>query len=466
MSKANNKHVYWAIASAALLTFIGILNETSMNVVYPQLVKQFGVPLSTVQWITTGYLLAVTIIMGTTAYLLRQFPARWLHLIAALAFIGGNVMGATASSFGFLLAGRLIQGIATGLSTPIMFQLIFTEIPREKLGFMTGVAAMVISFAPALGPTYGGLVASSASWREIYWFLLPLAVLALLGGQLFIRNRPLGNTAPFSYAALALLAFALSALIYAIALVGEEGFSLATLLFVALGMILFIAFVYVNNHGQTQLLNLAIFKSKSIWLSALTYFGLQFVNIGLSVAVPVYAQYVLASSSLIAGLTLLPGSVCGALLSPVAGTLADRFGFKKPLICGASLFVLGLAMLLVLQPMLTPLLFIAAHIIIRAGFNLSFANTISNATTLVTRKQIADVNSVFNMVQQFAGSLGVGLATAFIAIAQKSGSGSLAKRTYQGGQHDFIVFLAIGILVLGMIIANFKLQDAKQTDEK
>ena len=159
---------------------------------------------------------------------------------------------------------------------------------------------------------------------------------------------------------------------------------------------------------------------------------------------------------------LLPGSICGALLSPVAGTLADRFGFKKPLICGASLFVLGL----VLQPLLTPLLFIAAHIIIRAGFNLSFANTISNATTLVTRKQIADVNSVFNMVQQFAGSLGVGLATAFIAIVQKSGTGSLAKRTYQGGQHDFIVFLVIGILVLGMIITNFKLQDAKQTGEK
>lgn len=122
MSKASNKRVYWAIASAALLTFIGILNETFMNVVYPQLVKQFGVPLSTVQWITTGYLLTVTIIMGTTAYLLRQFPVRWLHLAAALAFIAGNLMGATAESFGVLLAGRVIQGIATGLSTPIMFQ--------------------------------------------------------------------------------------------------------------------------------------------------------------------------------------------------------------------------------------------------------------------------------------------------------------------------------------------------------
>ena len=461
MSKASNKRVYWAIASAALLTFIGILNETFMNVVYPQLVKQFGVPLSTVQWITTGYLLTVTIIMGTTAYLLRQFPVRWLHLAAALAFIAGNLMGATAESFGVLLAGRVIQGIATGLSTPIMFQLIFADIPREKLGFMTGIAAMVISFAPALGPTYGGLVAASVSWREIYWFLLPLACLALIGGQLFIRNQPFGNSAPFSSGALVLLALALSALIYAISLIGKGGFSVSFFLMAALGILLFLAFIYVNNHGKTQLVNLEIFQIKSIWLAALTYFGLQFVNIGLSVAVPVYAQYVLGSSSLIAGLILLPGSIVGAILAPISGTLADHFGYKKPLVFGASLFVAGLILLTLIQPLLPPLLFVLVHILIRAGFNLTFSNTISNATTLVTRKQSADVNSAFNMVQQFAGSLGVGLATALIAIFQKTGSGSLAVRTFQGGRLDFIVFLLTGILVLLMIIGNFKLQEEK-----
>lgn len=76
MKQSDSKNTTLAILSVGLLTFIGILNETSMNVTYPILVKQFGAPLSTIQWITTGYLLTVTIIMGTTAYLLRQIPAR------------------------------------------------------------------------------------------------------------------------------------------------------------------------------------------------------------------------------------------------------------------------------------------------------------------------------------------------------------------------------------------------------
>ena len=165
-----------AIFSAGLMTFIGILNETSMNVTYPLLVKEFHQPLATVQWITTAYLLTVTIVMGTTAYLLKQVQARWLHLGAALSFICGCIICALTSSFPLMLAGRIIQGIATGFSTPIMFQLIFTQVTKQKLGLMTGFAGMIISFAPALGPTYGGLVVSAASWRIIFWLLLPLEI--------------------------------------------------------------------------------------------------------------------------------------------------------------------------------------------------------------------------------------------------------------------------------------------------
>lgn len=154
MKKSNKVNL--AIFSAGLMTFTGILNETSMNVTYPLLVKQFHQSLAAVQWITTAYLLTVTIVMGATAYLLKRFPARWLHLAAGLAFICGCLLCALTSSFPLMLVGRIIQGIATGFSTPIMFQLIFTQVPKEKLGLMTGFAGMIISLAPALGPTYGG----------------------------------------------------------------------------------------------------------------------------------------------------------------------------------------------------------------------------------------------------------------------------------------------------------------------
>ena len=152
------EHTYAAIFSMALLTFVGILNETAMNVTYPELVKIFGVSLDVIQWITTGYLLMVTIVMGTTAYLLRQFPAQRLSLVAVGMFVVGDVIGACVTNFPVLLVARLIQAMATGLSTPILFHLIFTEIPANRKGIMTGFAGMVISFAPAIGHTYGGIV--------------------------------------------------------------------------------------------------------------------------------------------------------------------------------------------------------------------------------------------------------------------------------------------------------------------
>ena len=457
MKKSNKVNL--AIFSAGLMTFTGILNETSMNVTYPLLVKQFHQSLAAVQWITTAYLLTVTIVMGATAYLLKRFPARWLQLAAGLAFICGCLLCALTSSFPLMLVGRIIQGIATGFSTPIMFQLIFTQVPKEKLGLMTGFAGMIISLAPALGPTYGGLVVSVASWRMIFWLLLPLALFSMAGGQLYIRNQVVSRQEKFDAPALILQGLTLFTIIYALSLIGSG--NLAWILLLA-GVILFVLFVFVNKSGDSHLLNLSIFKEKTVCLAALTYFCLQLVNIGLSVSLPVYAQYTLAASSLVSGLILLPGSLAGAIVSPLAGQMADNRGLKLPMTLGGCLFLLGNCLLLVLQPLLSPVLIILCHTLVRSGFNLSFANTISNTSTLVEQKDVADVNSSFNMIQQFAGSVGVSLATALISFAQKNGQGSLAQKSFQGGRYDFILFSLLALTALLAIWRNFQLQQQKK----
>ena len=191
-------------------------------------------------------------------------------------------------------------------------------------------------------------------------------------------------------------------------------------------------------------------------------FCLQLVNIGLSVALPVYAQYTLAASSLVSGLILLPGSLAGAIVSPLAGQMADNRGLKLPMTLGGCLFLLGNCLLLVLQPFLSPVLIILCHTLVRSGFNLSFANTISNTSTLVEQKDVADVNSSFNMIQQFAGSVGVSLATALISFAQKNGQGSLAQKSFQGGRYDFILFSLLALTALLAIWRNFQLQQQKK----
>ena len=460
--QAVSAKTYGAIFSVALLSFIGILTETATNVTYPELSRIFNISLDTTQWITAGYLLMVTIVMGTTSYLLKRVPIKRLQLVAVVAFIIGDVICALSTNFPVLLFGRFVQAAATGLSTPMMFQLIFTQIPRQRLGSMTGVAAMIISFAPALGPTYGGIVSTTMSWRMIFWLILPLAVISLLLGQWLITNMPLTETKPFSTMSFILLALAMIGWIYSLSVIGKTGFGLRFWLFLVLALILFAAFIKVNVSGETELVDLSIFRHLPVALNGCNYFNQQFVNIGISLVIPVYAQYTLHASAFISGLILLPGAVCGAIISPFAGHLADHYGFRLPVLLGNTLFVLGGLSFWLLQKHLTPWLMMLLFIVLRSGFNFAFSNTISNATVNVDPQNAADVSSIFNMIQQFAGATGVVFLASLMAIFQNHGTGSMAARTYAGGHLDFVMTVVLTTLTLVISLINYHYQAQHQ----
>lgn len=453
---------YWGLFAVALMTFIGILTETAMNVTYPELSRVFNISLDTTQWITAGYLLMVTIVMGTTSFLLKRVLIRRLQLLAVVAFCLGDIICATAINFPVLLIGRLIQAAATGLSTPMLFQLIFTKIPRQKLGAMTGVAAMIISLAPALGPTYGGLVSTDMSWRMIFWLVLPLAIVSLLIGQWSLTNIPLTDTKPFSTTSFILLALAMTTWIYALSLVGKGGFDLHFWVLFIIALVIFAIFVKVNNSGKTALVDLHIFKHPAVVLDGLSYFNLQFINIGVSLVIPVYSQYTLHASAFISGLILLPGAVCGAVISPLAGHLADRYGSQLPVLLGNTLLVIGALCFWIFQNHLSPLLLMLMFIALRSGFNFSFPTTMSNATVNVPVQNSADVSSMFNMIQQFAGATGVVFLTSLMALFQNHGTGTMAQRTYVGGRVDFILTVTLALITLVAGIINYRYQAAHQ----
>lgn len=459
MSKARMRGGdYLALLAVALLTLIGILAETALNVTYPELAQVFQISLDITQWLTAGYLLMVTIMMGTTAYLLKRFPAKRLQLVAALLFIGGDVGSALAMNFPVLMVSRLLQAMATGLSTPMFFHLIFTLVPREKLGAMTGVAGMVISFAPALGPTYGGWLATVWSWRAIFWFVLPVALISLWLGQRFITATPAKQPAHFNLASFLALALAMFTWIYALSMIGRFGFTGLFYWLLALALVLYGFFIYLNFRGATPLVDLRIFQHLAVSLDGLTYFCLQFINIGLSLVIPIYAQYTLHASAFISGVILLPGTLVGAVMSPLAGALADRVGFAVPVIGGSCLLTLGAAGFFFGQAQLTVLKMTLLFVVLRAGFNMAFANTISNASTHVALQNTADVSSLFNMLQQLAGATGVVFLASLMALFENQGTGTMAMRTYAGGRIDFGLTFSLALIVFGTALVNYHFQ--------
>lgn len=177
------KKVIAAVVATGLMSFCGVIVETSMNVTFPILMREYHVSTNTVQWMTSIYLLVVAIIVPMSAVLKSSFKTKTLFTVANLLFIAGIVIDACAVSFSMLLLGRAIQGIGTGIALPLMFNIIVEQVPQSKLGLMMGIGNLITGIAPAIGPTFGGVIASRLNWRWVFYILIPLLVISFVLGQ-------------------------------------------------------------------------------------------------------------------------------------------------------------------------------------------------------------------------------------------------------------------------------------------
>ncbi|GAY71898.1 DHA2 family efflux MFS transporter permease subunit [Lentilactobacillus kosonis] len=431
-----------SIAAAALMAFIGVLIETSMNVTFPTLTKQFNVGLSTIQWLTTGYLLMVSLVIVCSSYIKGRFKERNIFMAGAIFAIIGDLICALAGNFPILLLGRIIQAIGTGISLPLLFNIILERAPVAKRGIYMGLGGLTVSLAPALGPTFGGIVVYFLSWREIFWIVLPLMIIGLVMGLSIEQITPLRKE-QFDWLRLFLLAIIFMSLTLGFNTVSEFGwingqFGIALVIMV----ISLWAFIYVSNHSKRVLVNIDIFKNPVFSMALLAYVFIQFTNIGINFVLPNYSQIADHSTSLIAGLIMLPGSLIGGLLNPLWGQMYDSLGAKRPITIGNAVYFLAIILFAAFSFHLSAIMILIYYILFAIGMTMSFNNTMTYTLTIVGPEKEADANAIFNTMQQFAGSIGTAIASSFLA----SGTGSNAATVMQSGtQHTFIF---VGILIL------------------
>ena len=254
MSEINNElRLTGKIFATGIMSFCGVVSETAMNVTFPTLMNEFSIGTSTVQWITTGYLLILSLVITMSSYLKRNFSTRQLFLTAITLFIVATALCYWSPAFWVLLCGRMLQGIGTGIALPLMFNIILAEAPKEKLGVFMGVGSLITAMAPAIGPVLGGYIVDEFGWRVIFLVLLFLLVPSLLLGAWLIKHEDTGDKSRFHL------------LEYILICTGYSAFILATVRASADGWL------------SWQVLGLMLLSLVSIWL-----FVRQSRNVGLS----------------------------------------------------------------------------------------------------------------------------------------------------------------------------------------
>lgn len=435
MNKTNIKdwNVLGAVIAAGLMSFGGVLIETAMNVTFPFLMQEFNTNASGIQWVTTGYLLAIAIVVPISAYLIRNFSVRNLFLFAEAMFLIGLTMNAFSPNMAVLLSGRVLQGIGTGIAIPLMFHIILTKAPLEKRGVMMGIGTMTTSIAPAIGPTYGGILLSTLGWRSIFWFLIIIVIISLVVGLKSIPAEKAKWDEKFNTIAFLTLAAGLSTLLLAV-----EHMSLKWLL---VSLLALVGFYFANK--KRMLLNLTIFKYRQFDMLMYSLLVYQALFLGLSFILPNYLQLGMGSTSTEAGLFMFPAAVIGTILAPVSGRLLDVIGAKWPITIGLTIATFATVLMAVSFQNLDFWGLLLAQCLMMVGTGLSYSNLMAVTLGSLPEDLKGDGNSIVNTGLQFMGAS----ATAIVAQILARATHADAQNGVMLGSQQGVMFLAIMIVI-------------------
>lgn len=449
-SRAIPKKVLAAVFATGLLSFCGVIIETAMNITFPTLMREFHVTTDTVQWMTSSYLLVVAITVPLSAILKASFHTRSLFLTANLLFITGVLIDAFAPAFPFLVLGRAVQGIGTGVALPLMFNIILERVPASTIGLMMGLANLITGIAPAIGPTFGGVVVSSLGWRWVFYFLLPFLILSLLLG-LWGITKSQKVLKPQSVDAVSFLAIVL---LFGGLVVGFS--NLAHHQFVSpivggaflVGLLGLVLLVWRSLTIAQPILQLRLLSHKRFSGHLLGFFLTQLVSLGYAFLLPNYVQLTNHQSALFAGMLVLPAGFAGALFAPLGGRVMDAVGPRKPILTGASLMAISLMFFTLAGGHLSNWYIAGIYIIYMAGMGACMGCVMTSALMSFEGSDRTQGNAIMNTLQQFAGAMGTSIAATIVAQSQAHAGLNQAATTALGTHHAFIFLLALAILIL------------------
>lgn len=451
--------------------FIGLFGETALNMALTEIMTQFDISATTAQWLTTGYLLTLAVLVPVSALLMKWFTTKQLVIGGLMISFVGALFAALSFSFEILMIGRVIQAVGTGILLPVMLSVVLLIFPIHKRGMVMGLMGLVITTAPAIGPTLSGIIISTMGWEWIFWFSAIFYVFIILYAFGVISNvseitRPKIDilSIVFSTAGFGGLVFALSNL--------AQGSITSPVVFAPLmiGIIALIAFSIRQLTMAQPMVDLRVFKQPMFTLGTLTMFLSILIILSTAILLPLYLKGALLFSAMAAGLLLLPGNFLNFILSPVVGGLFDKVGPRAFVITGFVLIVIANFSFIGVISASTPAWqIVVPFMILFAGLTMTTMPSQTNAMNQLKPEAYADGSAAMNTLNQVAGAVGTAVAITVFTIGQNTfmaGSPGAAPPEMIAAGIKYAFYFITAISVIGLISSLFMRRSIERTDVK
>lgn len=467
---AKSVRVFPIMASLMLAGFVGTFNETALNIALSNFIQIFSISTSIAQWLTTGYLLTLGILIPLSGLLMQWFTTRQLFLTAAIVSLGGAGIGGMAGSFEVLLTGRILQATGTGLLLPLMFNMVFIIFPAHKRGMAMGLVTMIFTAAPAVGPTVSGLLIANLSWHWIFWLSFVLMLIALLVGCLYMQNVSTITKPRIDLFSLAVSTVGFGGIVFGFSHAGEgdAGWNSTMVVWpLIVGGVALILFVFRQLTMERPLMNMKAFKHPMFLVGTLLIFVCMSINISSMLLLPMFLIRVLEMSTLSAAIILLPGGIVMGLSSPLIGRLFDKFGPRFLVIPGLVLAAVALWFFSDITAISTTAFIVTLHVCLMIGIALVWMPAQTNGMNQLPREMHRDGTAIMNSLIQVAGAIGMAVSVSimtaggnkYMKAASMATESPITPEALASGIQDaflFVLSVAVAGAIVGLMIKRVK----------
>lgn len=403
------RYKWYVLLTCMIGSVAAILSSTIVNVAVPDLSRYFTLGQERAQWVSTGFMLSMTLSMLTTPWLLLRFGLRRTYTGAICLLLCGGIAGGFSVNYSMLLSMRVVEGLAAGVMQPIPAIVILRAFAQHEQGKAMGIFGFGVVLAPAVGPSVGGFLVELFGWRSIFFVVVPpcLAVLFLI--QRFLAaHAPLEEGRPLDWKGLLLVGVAVISLLNGLVELRGDMREAAGLL--TLGSLCMIVFIFYQLRTQAEpLVNMKLFRYRQFTMGALVAFIYGMGLFGSTYLLPVYMQLAMQYAPSQAGLVLLPAGIVLAVTIPLAGRLADRYPPNVLVAVGLAFLAASFALMATGSPATSYVMLMAWAVLGRIGLGFVLPALSLGAMRGLGIELIAQGASTINFVRQLGGAIGVSM---------------------------------------------------------